>query len=232
MDVFFRAEHGLRRRTFLRMAGGTAASAVLVLAGCKGTTPGPAPAATAFQLTANDTGQLNYFYLLQQLQVAFYTQVLAANPSGLQAGELDVLGDLRDHHVVQLRALFYALGNAPLLPQLSYTFTGLTLNTRAGLLAAVQTLEDLTLAALNFSLPLLSSVDTLTLVAKIASAQARHASTVRDLLDPTALAAPAVPEVLSAADGLATATAPTVVLAALAAYFPAVTVDGSRLPVA
>jgi len=229
MDVFSSAKHRLRRRAFLRVAGGTAASAALVLAGCGTKTPEPV-AVTNYRFPANDTGQLNYFYLLKQLLVGFYQQALAANPSGLQLGELDVLSDLRDHHVVHLQALNYALNSTPVIAQLTYTFTGLTLNTRAGLLAAAQTLEDLTLAAFNYSLPLLSSVDSLTLLAKMTSAQARHAATVRDLLDPTALAAPDA--VLSQPGSQAAVASPVTVLTALTPYFAPFTFDGSLLPVA
>lgn len=228
MHASFWAQRGLRRRAFLRVAGGTAASAALVLAGCQAKTPDPAPT-TAYQFTPNETGLLNYFYLLQQLKVALYQQGLAANPTGLQTGELDVLTDLQDHHVVQLQTLYFALGNAPLLPQLTYVFTGLTLGTRPGLLAAAQTLEDLTLAALNYSLPLLGTADTLAYLLKIASAEARHATTVRDLLDPTALAAP---DAVLDGNGLAAVATPTTVLAVIAPYFSPIIVDGSLLPVA
>ena len=221
------AAQTVRRRTFLRVAGSATATAGLALAGCTGSTPEPATTPT-YILSADDTGQFNYFYLLKQLLVAFYQKVLAAPPTDLLAGELAILTDLRDHEIVHMLSLGNTLGATAALPLLTFDFSTLPLTTRTGVLTAAQTFEDLSAAALSFGLPFIGTADTLAFLLKIASAEARHAATVRDLLTPTTLAAPDA--VLSGGGPLAAIVLPADVLKVIAPYFPAAIIDVSLLP--
>ena len=222
------ATRTLRRRTFLRVAGSATAATSLTLAGCKTSTPEPDTTTPTYVLTNDDTGQLNYFYLLKQLLVAFYQKVTAAVPTDLTSSDLAIVVDLRDHEIVHALSLSYALGTTAGIPQLTFDFSALSLTTRAGVLAAAQTFEDLSSAALNFSIPFLSTADTLTFMLKIASAEARHAATVRDLLSPATLAAPDA--VLTNGGPLATTALPADVLKGIAPYLTSAIIDVSLLP--
>ncbi|MVN76787.1 ferritin-like domain-containing protein [Hymenobacter sp. HMF4947] len=224
------ASRTLRRRTFLRVAGSATATAGLALAGCSANDPEPTTTTPTYALTNDDTGQLNYFYLLKQLQVAFYQKVTATVPADLTGADLLTVTDLRDHEIVQQLSLGYALGATAALPQLIFDFSTLPLTTRAGVLAAAQTFEDLCSAALTFSVPFLTTADTLRFMLKIASVEARHAATVRDLLAPTTLAAPDA--VLTSGGPLANIATPADVLKAITPYITLAVIDVSLLPIA
>ena len=72
----------LRRRSFLRVAGATAASSALVLAGCgKDTRSDPGTSDTAtLSFKKRRYGLLNFAYLLEQIEAAFYQKVVNAFP--------------------------------------------------------------------------------------------------------------------------------------------------------
>ena len=67
----------LGRRLFLRYAGFTAASASLLVTACSKDTVVDAVTAQSVDLGTGDVGILNYAYALEQLEAAFYTQVIA-----------------------------------------------------------------------------------------------------------------------------------------------------------
>ena len=90
----------MRRRSFFRLAGATAATSALVLAGCVKDPVPPATGPSVFTLSGDDTGLLNLLYLLEQLEAAFYQKVLDALPADLQAGDKEALTALRDHEVI------------------------------------------------------------------------------------------------------------------------------------
>ena len=53
--------------------------------------------ALAADLGSGDVGVLNYAYALEQLEAAFYTQVVSSPYSGISDAELGVLTEIRDH---------------------------------------------------------------------------------------------------------------------------------------
>ena len=135
------------RRAFLRVTGASAAAVGLVLAGCAKTeTPPTIVDPNRLVLAAGDTGLLNYLYLLEQLEAAFYQKVVDAPPADLSAGEKAFFADLRDHEVVHRTTLRYALGTSAydtaLAQPLAFNFSSLTLTSRAGVLAAAQPLGE------------------------------------------------------------------------------------------
>ena len=88
------------RRNFLRKAGMTTAAGVAILAvGCKKDEP-TTPATGTVDLGSGDVGILNYAYALEQLEAAFYIQVITTPYVGMSAAELSILTDIRDHEII------------------------------------------------------------------------------------------------------------------------------------
>ncbi|TGE22033.1 ferritin-like domain-containing protein [Hymenobacter aquaticus] len=220
----------MRRRSFFRVAGATVAASTLVLAGCgddseiKPTDPG-----TVISIGSGENGLLNYVYLLEQLEAAFYQKVVDAKPAFLSATELAAFTDLRDHEVIH-REFFKQLLGSNGIGAFEFNFSSVTFSTREGVLGAARTLEDLGVAAYNGAGKLIATKNTLNLLGKIASVEARHAALIHDLLglDPFA----DVVEASGAAAGLGAVLTPKQVVTAAASFFLPYTVDVSSLPTA
>src|SRR4051812_3174856 len=94
------AESQLSRRKFLRFGGIFGASVIAVgsmsgLSGCKKDDDNN----SGINLGSGDIGVLNYAYALEQLEAAFYTQVIMSQYSGITAAETSYLTDIRDHEI-------------------------------------------------------------------------------------------------------------------------------------
>lgn len=187
-----------RRRDFLKWTGAGAA-AILVGGACStdntrtiveagggtgGTPTGPAVTINA----ANDFGILNFAFALEQLEAAFYTQVVATPFAGITTQESRILTDIRDHEVIHrefLRAAITALAPAgTLIGNLTPNFNAVNFASRDSVLNTARTFEDLGVAAYNGSAQFVQSGDILGIAGKIVSVEARHASAIRDLLMP------------------------------------------------
>ena len=224
----------LRRRSFLRVAGATAASSALVLAGCgKDDDPNPnptGPVTLTFQDTAagNDTGILNFAYLLEQIEAAFYQKVVDAFPADFTTADKAAFIDLRDHEVIHRETFKSVLGgsayDAAATAPLEFNFTAYTLTTRAGVYAAARTFEDLGVAAYNGLLRRIINLSYLRLVTKIASVESRHASFVRDQAEPNSFAGPEVIVPSGSLAGLAVSLTPVEVATLIAPLVPVVLV--------
>src|SRR5215210_7963594 len=96
----------LSRRKFLGFAG--AASALMVAAACnKDDDNGN----TGVNLGSGDIGILNYAYALEQLEAAFYIQVIASPYANISADEKAMLTDIRDHEIAHREFFKNVLGN-------------------------------------------------------------------------------------------------------------------------
>lgn len=84
------------RRKFLLFAGASAGVMALA-ASCKKDDDNNMNGGV--DLGKDDIGILNYAYALEQLEAAFYTQVIATQYSGITASETALLTDIRDHEV-------------------------------------------------------------------------------------------------------------------------------------
>ncbi|SHI66229.1 Ferritin-like domain-containing protein [Hymenobacter daecheongensis DSM 21074] len=222
----------MQRRSFFRVAGATVAASTLVLAGCGTDDPTPTtPAAGANVLTlaAGEVGLLNYAYILEQLEAAFYQKVVDAPPADLRAGEKEALTELRDHEVIHREFLKFALADKA-IGTIEFNFSSVTFTTREGVFTAAKKLEDLGVAAYAGVGKLLSG-SYLALLAKIASVEARHAAYVRDALQPNSFGTPDAGIIATTGDyaGLNVALTPAQAMAA-AAPFLNFTVDVSQLP--
>lgn len=210
------------RRRFLQWAGVTIGVGAL---GCRsGDRTGPS---AAVMLGSGDTGILNYAYALEQLEAAFYTQVVATPYAGASGAEVALLRDIRDHEVVHREFLRVALGSAA-IRTLRFDFTSVNFTSRASVLGTAQVFEDLGVAAYNGAGALLVDANLLLIAGKIVSVEARHASAIRDLISPGSTAF-AGDDVVTTDTGLDRAFAPAMVLAA-AGPFVTDTLDASSLP--
>lgn len=226
LDFLGRLANATSRRTFLQWAGITVGVAAI---GCRdddnGTGPGPGPGTV--NLGSGDFGVLNYAYALEQLEAAFYIQVMTTRFSGMTAEETTILTDIRDHEIIHREFLKAALG-ANAIPALSVTFASVTFSSRASVLGAAKTFEDLGVTAYNGAGQLLTSDAYLLAAGKIVSVEARHASVIRDLLNPNSMDF-AGDDVVAPTTGLDGARTPAQVLA-LADPFIVTTISASQLP--
>jgi ferritin-like protein len=210
------------RRNFLQWSGITIAVAAI---GCdSGSSSGPATNSGDVDLGSGDIGVLNYAYALEQLEAAFYTQVVASFYAGATADEQAILTDIKDHEVVHRDFLKAALGSAA-IQNLTVDFTSVTFTDRASVLGAAKAFEDLGVAAYNGAGKLLTSADYLLLAGKIVSVEARHAAAIRDLLQANSFAGSDVVD----ANGLDRAFTTSQVLTAADPYITT-TVTATNLP--
>jgi Ferritin-like domain len=213
------------RRTFLQWSGLTMAVVALACSDDDSNT-GPPPNSTGeVNLGTGDTGVLNYAYALEQLEAAFYTQVVAgAYFSGAPAEEQAILTDIRNHEVIHRDFLKTALGGAA-IADLQVDFSGVNLADRTSVLTAARTFEDLGVSAYNGAGKLLTVADNLVNAGRIVSVEARHAAAIRDLITANSFAGSDVVD----GNGLDQAKDPPTVLAAADAYVTT-TINASGLP--
>lgn len=183
------------RREFLRRAG--LAGAALALVGCGAASPEMLAPSTGAQgavvgpngaITldfSSDIDVLNYAYALEQLEAAFYVGVVSngAFSSVFSAAEQRVLTDIRDHEVAHRDFFAAALGSAK-IPGLTPKFASIDFANRASVLGTAKVFEDLGVGAYNGAARYIASEAYLGVAGKIVSVEARHASTIRDLLNP------------------------------------------------
>jgi rubrerythrin len=185
------------RRNFLRAAGLGGATLAIggVLAACGDIAAAPLapqnPGGRAIVEGNNitldfrsDIDVLNYAYALEQLEAAFYTQVVATAgfASRFAANEQRILIDLRDHEIVHREFLRTALGAAA-IPGLTVDFSSIDFTSRTSVLTTARTFEDLGVGAYNGAGRYLSNPEFLTVAGKVVSVEARHAAAIRDVLD-------------------------------------------------
>lgn len=216
----------ISRTNFLKFAGATAAVTSLVLAGCDNDDDGVSAAGTV-DLGSGDTGILNYAYLLEQLEAAFYVQVIATPFSGMTAAETTLLTDIRDHELAHRDFFKTALG-ASAIASVEVNFTSIDFSNRASVLGTAKAFEDLGVSAYNGAGKLITNVDYLLIAGKIVSVEARHAAAIRDLLNPFS-ADYAGDDVVTVSQGLDGAKTPTEVLTIASAYVKT-TVKFDKLP--
>src|SRR5215212_3892629 len=129
------------RRRFLHWSGLTMAVMALGCSDDDNSNVGPGTDASV-DLGSGDTGILNYAYALEQLEAAFYTQVVASFYAGATPDEQTILTDIRNHEVIHRDFLKAALGTSA-IADLQVDFTSVNLNDRASVLGAARTFEDL-----------------------------------------------------------------------------------------
>jgi Ferritin-like domain len=221
------SSYGLQRRNMLKIFGASAA-VITIGSACK---KDDDPVSNGgVNLGSGDVGILNYAYALEQLEAAFYIQVLASPYSGMTLLETEYLTDIRNHEVGHrefFKAAITAAAPASIIPSLEVDFSSIDFGSRTSVLTTAKTFEDLGVTAYNGAGQLISTTGNgptyLTLAGKIVSVEARHAALIADLLANGTFAN------TTDANGLDMARTPAQVLA-LADPFIKTVIDASNLP--
>ena len=186
-------QRAVDRRTMLRATG--LGGAALAVAACGEQTLSTAAGISSLRPVtvvlpgtveldfSKDVGVLNYAYALEQLEAAFYTQVvITANfIDRYSENERRVLIDLRDHEIVHREFFKAALAGAA-IPDLTVDFSSIDFTSRISVLNNARAFEDLGVGAYNGAAKYIANAAYLAAAGKIVSVEARHASAIRDLL--------------------------------------------------
>ncbi len=214
-------EKQLSRRRFMRFAGIMGATATVAgFSACKkdNTTD------NGVDLGSGDTGILNYAYALEQLEAAFYTQVVSNPFSGMSVAEKSVFQDIRDHEVGH-REFFKAALGASAIQSLEVNFSSINFTSRDSVLATAKAFEDLGVSAYNGAGRYLTNATYLLLAGKIVSVEARHAAAIRDMISYNSFADNTVID----ANGLDKSRTPSEVLSIAGTYIKT-KINASNLP--
>ena len=210
------------RRQFLKLSGLAVVSSGLLFA-CSDDDDNNPQNQGLFDLGKGDLGVLNYAYALEQLEADFYTKVVNGSYwSTASSLEKQVLQDLY-YHEVNHRDFFSAAISAAVgsntgakLPILEFDYGGLDFGSRSAVLGTAKVLEDTGVAAYNGAGRLLTNPDYLVIAGKIVSVEARHASAIRTLINPTSVDF-AGDDVVDPVTGLDRAKNPSAILAEVGA---------------
>ncbi|MBB6369231.1 ferritin-like domain-containing protein [Chryseobacterium shigense] len=174
------------RRNFLKLGGIGLAMAGLTLIGCDDDNDFEFMDDKIFDLGAGDVGVLNYAYALEQLEADFYTKVVNNFYSGISSAEKQVFTDLYHHEVIHRDFFKAAIGGvtANILPTLEFQYPSVNFNDRNSVLATAKALEDTGVAAYNGAGKYITNPAYLVIAGKIVSVEARHASAIRNIINP------------------------------------------------
>ncbi|MDB5247496.1 MAG: ferritin-like protein [Segetibacter sp.] len=214
---------GLSRRKFLNYAGASASLALLAAACKKDDVMND-----GVNLGSGDTGILNYAYALEQLEAAFYIQVIKTPYANISADEKSYLTDIRDHEIAH-REFFKAALAGSAIPALEVNFTSINFADRTSVLATAKAFEDLGVSAYNGAGQLIVKADYLVLAGKIVSVEARHAALIRDLISNGSFVGNSTDDKIVDANGRDLARTPSEVLA-IAGNYIKTKINPSNLP--
>lgn len=216
------------RRSVLKIGAGASVAAAFFSLGIGRALAqqGASVAGGAVDLGSGDFAVLNYAFALEQLEAAFYTQVLETPYRGMNSYEQEVLTEIRDHEIAHREFLRNALG-ANGIPDLQVNFSRINFGNRRSVLSTAKTFEDLGVSAYNGAGQLLHNPQFLAAAGSIVSVEARHAAIIRDILSPQS-ASFAGNDVVNSS-GLDAARLPSQVLPK-AAPFVATPISASQLP--
>lgn len=205
------------RRNFLKMSGVGAMIAGLALVGCNDNFEEVSTG--IFDLGMGDVGVLNYAYALEQLEADFYTKVVNSFYTSASTAEKTVLTDIYHHEVIHRDFFKAALSGvtSQVLPKLEFQYPNVNFSDRTSVLATAKALEDTGVAAYNAAGKFITNPDYLVIAGKIVSVEARHASAIRDMINP-GTAAFSGDDVIDA-NGLDVAKEPKDVVAAAGGFF-------------
>lgn len=191
------------RRKFLRIGSLAIAGAGLVLYGCdkdeldpselngfddaRRGERGSGKPRQVFNLKAGDEGILRYAYLLEQLEAAFYAEVVNGGfwMNDATPEEKKVLEDLYRHELIHrdwFEQVVISLDPSERAKgPVEFDFSGVDFSSADAVFQTSIILEDTGVSAYNGAGPLLDNLTYLGLAGKIVSVEARHASAVRSL---------------------------------------------------
>ena len=210
--------YDVSRRRFFQLAGGVAGAGIF-LASCKGSKP------TDTYIGTEDFALLNFLYILQQLEAAFYTQAVATPELSITKDELLLLTDVRDQEIAHAGFLKTLLGKNA-IPAIAPNFSSVTFVDRTSVYTFAAMLEDLCVSGIISACTYFENQAYALEFAKMATVEARHSAYFRDALTYNSFADGTVID----SNGLdMVATSPRTVLAAAENYI-FTHFDSSKLP--
>ena len=204
----------MARRSFLRYAGAGVAGVGLLAASSCHKDHGVTPPSGTVDVGAGDIGVLNFAYALEQLEAAFYTQVVATPYSGMSSTELSYLTQIRDHEVLHRNFFKTALASNAIIG-LTVNFSAINFSSRTSVLTAAKAFEDLGVTAYDGIAYYIQNPAYLAIAGSIVSVEARHAALIGNLLT---LGNFATSDQVSASTSLNVSNTPSTVLAAANTY--------------
>ncbi|GGB21128.1 MULTISPECIES: ferritin-like domain-containing protein [Mucilaginibacter] len=171
----------MARRSFLRYAGlGVASAGLLATAACH--KDHKVIVGGGIDIGAKgDLAILNYAYALEQLEAAFYIQVITTPYSGMTSDERALLTSIRDHEILH-REFFKAALGGNAIPALTTDFSTIDFTKKAAVLGAAKAFEDTGVKAYDGAGYLIKDAGYLTIAGKIVSVEARHAALISNIL--------------------------------------------------
>lgn len=206
----------LHRRKFLAGLGVTAATVSGLVACQKSVQSDVVSSQSADDAVSSATGDLailNYAYLLEQLEAAFYIMATGSFYSGASWLEKMRLEQIRDHEIAHREFFKTALGNKA-IPEVQFDFSSIDFTNRMSVLGASKAFEDTGVSAYNGIAYAITTPDYLLVAGKIVSVEARHAAYIRDLIKPVSFADYTVID----SNGLDLAAKPKMVVKAISPY--------------
>ena len=191
-DLDPQVKKGRDRRQFLKMGSLAVIGSGLLLACNDDDDAGNMmPPEDTFDLGSGNVGILNYAYALEQLEAAFYAEVIKGSYyANLDATSKQMFLDTYNHE--QIHRIFFktaitaAVPADQVLPDLEFDFSSVDFSSANSVLSTTILLEDTGVAAYNGAGKLINTSDAagaayLGLAGKIVSVEARHASAFRDM---------------------------------------------------
>ncbi|HTG57158.1 MAG TPA: ferritin-like domain-containing protein [Niabella sp.] len=127
----------------------------------------------------DDIGILNYAYALEQLEAAFYTEVVAKSSSVFSASQNAFFNDIKLHEIAHREFFKKALGSNA-IGNLEVDFSSVNFGSKDSVLATAKAFEDLGVAAYNGAGYKIMTEAYLVIAGQIVSVEARHAAWIRD----------------------------------------------------
>lgn len=173
----------LHRRAFLQYAGVGAATIGLLAAGCRKNSSQVDATKTSngIDIGMGDPAILNYAYALEQLEAAFYIEVVRTPYAGITDHESLLFTEICEHEVIH-REFFKAALGAAAIPDLTPDFSKIDFTNRTSVLTYAKAFEDTGVAAYDGVGYLIKNPAYLTIAGKIVSVEARHAAYIRNLM--------------------------------------------------
>lgn len=135
----------------------------------------------------DDIGILNYAYALEQLEAAFYTEVVAKSSAVFSASQNAFFNDIKLHEIAHREFFKKALGSNA-IGSLEVDFSSVNFTNKDSVLATAKAFEDLGVAAYNGAGYKITTGAYLVVAGQIVSVEARHAAWVRDQITPGSFA--------------------------------------------
>lgn len=167
------------RRKFLGYAGGIAGAGLLI-ASCKKEDDDITPTSDAIDLGENDKGLINLMFVSQQLEASFYALLLETPFTGMTGAQRELFLDMLDHEIAHREFLRNYLDGSGTV--VTTDFSQIDFSNKSQVLQVAEQIENLVVALANEVCRLLAFGDTVEIIAKMASVEARHAGTVSNMI--------------------------------------------------